>query len=117
MRQKSLSNAEKYLIRRRRLGLTQAEFATDLGVTRKAYNQFEKGYGSNPGLRGGVWLHMTLRNLSPEERCLILRRRAQRTQAQVARDIGCSRWWVLQMERGTAPVDTLVEYWSDRGTR
>lgn len=44
--------------------------------------------------------------------CLILRRRAGFTQAQVAKKIGCCPFWVRQMELGLIDDLKLYEFWS-----
>lgn len=49
--------------------------------------------------------------LAPHERCLLYRRRAGKTQAAIAEELKCCRYWVNQMERGEVPSDTLLWYW------
>ena len=49
--------------------------------------------------------------LEVHEQCFLLRRRAGETAAEVAEEMGVSRYWLSRMERGTAPVETLAIYW------
>lgn len=55
-----------------------------------------------------------LGSLTPQEQCIIRRRRAGLLQQEVASALGCSRFWVMRMETGEAPVDRLVEFWASR---
>ncbi|AAT69508.1 repressor [Alphaproteobacteria phage PhiJL001] len=52
-----------------------------------------------------------LRGIQVHEKCLIYRRRAGKTQREVARDLGVSRLWVNKMENGLESCDQLLWYW------
>jgi len=49
--------------------------------------------------------------LKSHERCLIMRRRCGKTQLQVAKVLGCSRYWLNKMELGLESCDDLLWYW------
>lgn len=49
--------------------------------------------------------------LRPHESCLLLRRRARMTQAELAKRMGRCRHWVNLMERGLVEHDELVTFW------
>lgn len=49
--------------------------------------------------------------LAAHERCLLQRRRAGYTQLEIAKDLGCCRWWVNRMEHGTVDCTPLSSYW------
>ena len=105
-----LTIGERLLLRRKQLGETQAQAATRYKVSTKEYRLWERrDEGSAPTPQYPMIRHLS--GLDPHERCLIHRRRARLTQAQVAELMGLCRWWVNQMERGVAPCDELVHYW------
>lgn len=101
MRVADLSVAETLLVQRRRAGLRQVQAAKRFGVSVQTYRRWEtgeldpSGVASWPrefrGLPGG---------LKAREKMLILRRRAGKTQAQLAEKLGVSQIQVHAMERG-----------------
>jgi len=99
---------ERLRIWRERAGLNQLQAADRLGLTYREYLALEKGRAPATRLRISL---PRAGSLSRGEECLIMRLRAGKTQAQVAAEIGCCRRWVMLMERGEAPADTLVWYW------
>jgi hypothetical protein len=54
---------------------------------------------------------VSIGRLSPNERCVLQRKRAGYTQVQVAKDLGLCRWWVNQMETGRQDCSPLSSYW------
>lgn len=98
-----LTAGERLLIDRRRRGDTQVAAANRHGVSPFIYGQMERDVAEAPSINIG--------QLKPHERCLLYRRRAGFTQARVAKDLKCCRWWLNQMERGQVPCDTLLWYW------
>ena len=98
-----LSNCEQLLIDRRRRGETQPQAAKRLGTTPFMYGKWERAVVNGPSVKVGM--------LKPYERCLLYRRRAEKTQAEVAEHLERCRWWVNQMERGEVSCDTLLWYW------
>lgn len=49
--------------------------------------------------------------LTTNERCVLQRKRARKTQLEVATDLGVCRWWVNQMESGRQDCTILSSYW------
>ena len=101
-----LTDGERLLINRNRKGLTQAQFAELVNMSTVVYGQCERDvqrWAMEPAALG---------QLKPHEQCLIARRRAGLTQAEVAKDMKCSRYWVNLMEAGKTNPDDLVRYWS-----
>ena len=103
--ERGLTSAERLLLHRRRLGITQFEAAQLLNISAWSYRQLEEGsrLPDRP--------EPTLDNLKDYEVCLILRRRANRTRSSVAKSVKISEQWLTQMERGRVPADRLIEYW------
>jgi DNA-binding XRE family transcriptional regulator len=110
-----LKNHERLMIARKRAGLTQLQAAARAGVSYRAYLALEQGPLTNERLealeRQALHFKLSTDGLTAGERCLIMRLRVRRTQADVAKDLGCCRRWVMLMEKGLAPADTLVWYW------
>jgi len=95
---------ESLILYRRRQKFNQVRAAAKFGVTYDAYRDWEK-----PGSRLG--LRQQLGALKPHEVCYLKRRRAGKTQKEIAREVGTSRLWVIRMEAGHAPVGRLRDYW------
>lgn len=93
------------LIDRRRRRENQHQAAARLGIPFSAYQERELDKLDSRDLAPKI------ETLEANERCFLYRRRAGFTQARVARELGCCRWWLNQMERGVAPVDDLICYW------
>jgi transcriptional regulator with XRE-family HTH domain len=100
----TLTRGETLLLKRKRRRETQAQAAERYHVTAKLYGMWERGQREVP-------FRVMWAELKPHERCLIRRRRERITQAAMARQLGCSRWWLNRMEQGKAPADALVSYW------
>lgn len=104
--ERELTSAERLLLHRRRLGITQHEAAELLRITAWSYRKLEEGsrlpHRPEP----------TLDNLKEYEACLILRRRANLSRSSVAKSVGVSECWLTQMERGRVPANRLIEYWN-----
>lgn len=52
--------------------------------------------------------------LRPNEICTLLRRRSGMTLDQLSEAIKVSKWYLCQMERGSAPTKRLLEFWKTR---
>lgn len=105
----SLTTGERFLIDRMRREETQAEAAQrlDIGVTKKNCFLLENdNYAFMTGLMAPA-----VKQLTGQEACVLLRRRAEMTQAEVAEAISRSRYWVNKMERGTESCEELIQYW------
>lgn len=103
----SLTPPELLLVDRRRRDETQAQAARRLGQSVTRYSRLERGLEPVPP---NVKVP-SLRQLRPNELCLVLRRRAGKTQLQVATELGRCKMWVRQMERGEVDSGELARYW------
>lgn len=101
----AMSRGDRLCIERRRRGETQAQAARRWGVSYQLYSSWERDSAPRPGPA------VELGRVMPHERCVIYRRHAFRTQAQVAEDIGCCVYTVRKMEAGDAACDDLLGYW------
>lgn len=101
----ALTYGERLVILRRRSGENQRQAAARLDLPLARYQLLEvdkeQGLGRPPGVG----------KLAPNERCFLYRRRAGKTRAEVAADLGRCQLWVTQMERGRVNCDELVGYW------
>lgn len=52
-----------------------------------------------------------IRATTAVERCVLLRRRINMTQAELAEALGCCRYWVILMEQGKRDPKRLLDYW------
>lgn len=97
-----LTLGEQLLISRRRKGQTQAERAAASGVTVSVLAAWEHGKGQPTSHRPRPL------QLTDSEECLIRRRRARKTQDDVANELGVCRWWINRMEAGGADCSDLL---------
>jgi len=102
----TITQAEKLMLWRRRLGLTQDQAGRRFGVSGWVYGEMERGAQPAPVY---AWRGPFL--LKDHEKCVIYRLRAGVTQQAVAAELDCSRIWVNQMESGQANCDKLIEFW------
>lgn len=98
---------EHLLLSRLRSGLKQPEWGRRYGVSARVYREYENGRRPVPE----DWSLPPLGTIHQYERYIILRERSGKTKAQVASEIGCSRHWVEQMERGEVSFLKLAQYW------
>ena len=100
-----LSKAEKLLIERRRRCETQADAARRYGTPVAKYERWERSLEHCP---------FQFLSISPTdyEKCYIYRKRRNFSQAQVAKELGRSRYWVILMEQGIVPCQELNKFWS-----
>jgi DNA-binding transcriptional regulator YiaG len=99
------TRGESLLIWRRRAGLTQVQAAEVYGVSVDTYGDWETD------ARKANQPRRVLGQLKAHEASVIMRRRANLTQQQLAARLACSPLWVVRMEGGKAPADRLREYW------
>lgn len=99
-----LTIGETWYLRRRRLGVSQLEFASIVKWPIRYVKQVEAD--ETPLIKAGI-----KGAISTQEKCVIYRRRTKVTQKAVARALGVSRAWVNRMENGTEDCSRLVEYW------
>lgn len=103
----TLTLGERLLLARKRAGLTQSQAAAQHNVSPKRYGLWERDQVKAPF---AAFIKKPIRG---HELCMIRRRRSNLTQGALARDLGCSRWWLNRMEQGKAPVHQLLDYWDD----
>jgi len=101
-----LERGEMALLYRRRLGLSQEDFAQLYHVGLRAVIAWER----NNRIDCPDFSAM-LRPLSVGEVCFLYRRRSGMKVKDVARELGLTPYWVSQIERGRATADTLIGYW------
>ena len=99
-----LTDGERLVLDRRRRSESQTEAAQRYGVTRQLYSQWELDEVGPP-------LTYPTGRLADHEVVFLYRRRAKFSRNRVAQEVGCSPFWVTQMERGRQPCDRLLEYW------
>lgn len=102
----ALTRGERLLVDRRRRGESQSAAAKRLKTNRRQYNNWEldkDGDVKPPTVAVG--------RLQAFERCLLMRRRAAYSQAKVAKQMKCSRFWLNQMEQGKVDCTALCGYW------
>ena len=104
----TLTDGERLLLERKRRHQTQSEAAARYSVSPKLYGLWERDQREVP-----FTFRKKVFKMVQYERCLIRRRREDLTQAAVAKEMGCSRWWLNRMEQGQAPAGELAWYWSD----
>lgn len=96
------------LLYRLRTGLTQEEFAKKLNISLDRLKKIEAGTG-----------HVDLRKIkfpldgkiTPQEMCVVRRRRSGLKQSELAEKLGVSRYWLIKMEQGEADVSKLYKFW------
>ena len=98
-----LSCGERLIIERHRLKETQEKAAQRFAVSSYTYGQWERDAEKGP--------ERQCFSLTESERCLLYRRRAGLSQGKLASEMGRSRTWITQMERGLVPCKELIAYW------
>jgi DNA-binding XRE family transcriptional regulator len=106
-----LSQPERLLIHRRRLGYTQARAAKHWKLHAHIYARMENGDAVTLRRHALSVPKAAAPNLKDHERCLIMRRRCGKTQVQVAKELAVSRYWLNLMELGKVPCDDLLWFW------
>ncbi len=106
-----LRKSESLFITRRREGLTQTAMADKLGIMEYIYFQYENGTSEIPEGLTGLPIFAEPTAL---EQCVIKRRRLAMSQDELAAELGCSRFWVNQMETDKVNPGKLIKYWSDK---
>lgn len=104
-----LTEAERYLLDRRRKGENQTQAAARLGISRQKYNKLECGNLSLLPERQVPAI--TIASLSGGERCLLYRRRLGLTQTALAAERSMSRYWINRQERDAVDSTDLICYW------
>lgn len=104
----NLTAGEALEVDRRRTDLTQAGAAGLFDVPPCHYRRWELDELEGPRVRLGP--------LSLHEQAFVVRRRSGLTVRQVAEQMGLSRQWISEAERGrTGSVEVLLEWWARVG--
>lgn len=98
----TLTKAERLLLERRRAGLTQEQAARRHRITRSRYVKIE-----NEQIEFSLKTPTAIRP-TVGEKCVILRRRANKTQEEAAEMLGVCRFTINQMESDQADGTALV---------
>jgi len=101
-----LSEGERSLIYRRRMGFSQKQMAALSGVKRRRYSEMET--------EGTAKCNISIEPLTGAEQCLIWRRRSGWTQQSCADLMGITRYWYNLMENGKVPSGKLEAFWNER---
>lgn len=101
--------AESLLLFRREKGFNQARMAKLLKTTIDLYKVLE--YGIAHGTNEQIEKFQLTRELHPNEKCLLYRKRDGKSQRDLVEQVGFSRYWIGLMERGKVPCSKLLEYW------
>lgn len=90
--------------------MNQTQRAEALGLTLSSYSLLERGHERAPKAPTP-----DLGAILPHERCLIYRRRAGKTPAEVggSEEMGYCRFTIHQMERGEHDCTDLLAYWEN----
>lgn len=104
--EEGLTLCEMLFLERKRKGLSQEEMGNKFSMTRQEYGKIERGEEVSYKITCDLDEPPT-----PEELCVIYRRRSRQTQAQCAKEAGVTRYWFNMMEIGKAPSGALVRYW------
>lgn len=107
---RDLRPEEKLRLWRLRMGLSQTQAGERFGCSAWVYGEMERGRCEIPCY---AWKGVFA--VRPHEFCLLSRLRSGMEQDEVALELGVSRIWVVNMEKGRAQCDRLVSYWEGRG--
>lgn len=100
---------EKLLLWRRRKNWGQVKAAAHFDVAVFVYKQTE--YGRMHGFKPP---RINLGPLRKHEKCFIYRKRSGKTQKEIARQVGCSVYWLRLQELGKVPAPMLIAYWNTK---
>lgn len=103
---KKLKPHERLFINRRRLGKTQVQMARKMRISVHIYRQWEGSMETN-----GIPKTTAIGKLSVQEQCVVSRRRNGISVEQLAKKLKCCKQWLRNMERGTASIERLFNYW------
>lgn len=104
-----LTRGEKLALDRRRRKQTMGEAAKRLKVSVATYREWENDEEDVEKKPPNV----KLGKIQDYEQCWLLRRREGTLLIELADELGVCRWWLTQMESGRAPIDRLMDYWTE----
>lgn len=111
----SLTAGERLTLARMRLRLTQREMARTIGVTRHNLQAMELDRWGDVVIDGDkIRGHRTASDvvtIARHEQCHVARRRTGREVGSIAKQLGCSRQWVNEMESGREDCANLCAFW------
>lgn len=102
-----LTKGMKLRVERRRRKQTQQQAAKRHKVHVSIYRAWEKDDDAEKKAPS-----VPLGKLQVHEQCWIRRQLKHFTIEDLSRKMKKCRWWIIQMERGDAPVQSLKDYWS-----
>lgn len=94
---------EYSFIMRNRNGTSQKQAAEASGVSRNTFGRKERLLNDE----------VVNTDLTEVEICILLRKRFNLTQKELADRLGVTRFWVNQMEAGKATPTKLINYWGN----
>ena len=86
--------------------------ARELRVARHVYQDWEQDKAEPPHYRFGPTHE---RDLTEQETFMLLRKRSMKSVAELARLLGCTRYWLWKMETGRVNPWPLRLYWRSEG--
>lgn len=107
-----LAPHESLLLWRRRKQWNQKKAAAYYKVPYVTYNFAETGKAKN-----FKYKEVDLLPLKDHEKCFIFRRRAEKTQEEIATKIGCGVLWLRLQELGRVPCPKLSLYWTNKNNK
>lgn len=109
-----LSFGESLLIYRKSHDLNQLDMAKKLDTTLHYYKllEYDKASIAFSIPKNSKYVRYVIsRELEQHEKCLIFRKRAHKTQSEVAREVGISRQWLRKLETGEVSCERLLRFW------
>ena len=106
---KDLLPRETLELLRRRAGYSRAEMSKKLQVCENTVYNWESG-STRINQKAFKFSDITVIKLADHEICFILRNRKNLTQAQVAKKLKLSRYWVNLMEQGKKDCSRMLMY-------
>lgn len=58
-----------------------------------------------------------LKKIEDNEKCFIYRRRCGNTQEEIAKLVGCGKYWIQLQELGKVPCHKLLKFWEDKNRK
>lgn len=105
---RKLTRLERWLLWKRRLGLTQVEAASDYNVSEDTVVGWDRGNGKIPSVGIGRG------DPTPGEMCWLARRVARREINDIARDLRVTRISILNWEKDRGGTQRLIRYWDSQ---
>lgn len=104
-----LTTGEILFIWRRRLGWNQTKASRHHGLSLFKYKMAE--YDKLENFKAKI---LSVSPLQAWEKCLLYRKRAGKTQVEIAKAFGCGRYWLRLQELGKVPCLKLLAFWESK---